>query len=697
MSGDLLERVIGAESFSPLDLRLAYLLRRLSRQDAAADIVATSAALVSRQRSQGHSCLHLGRWGGRALGSQSGRVRLPSRDAWRTVLEQSPLVAVSPRLGDEARPLVLDAGDRLYLWRYWQAEQKLAQELHRRLQAPPRSAPPTDTEIALFRRLFPKASEPGEEDRQAMAAAAALRGSFTLISGGPGTGKTTTVTRILALLAARDRDTRFALAAPTGKAATRLEESIADQLTDLAVEPEVRGRIPRRASTLHRLLGYSPRRDAFRYGEGSPLPVDVLVVDEASMVDLLMMQNVVEALPSTARLILLGDRDQLASVDTGFVFGDFTTAAGLGSVAPAETDAPTAAFYEALVGRPWPAPQQEELSTTEASPGPEHGAGAPWEGASESGEDWNLEPWPAGEEPDPWPASMETEAAPSTVLHGRGVELNVSYRFRRRLGIGTLAGAVRRGDVETLRQALDDPSLQDVSWKSLPESPDRSLLEPVQEKILACRTADGPAAALRQLASFRILAATRVGSWGTERLNVLVESFLDFHGHPSLERFYPGRPLLVESNDYQSRLFNGDLGIVWPDDGGLWAFFPEDVPTVDGLDATQRTSASGLRRLPLAKLPRHSTAWAMTVHKSQGSEFDHVLLVLPDHDLGDLLNRELLYTGITRAKQQVDLRAPGPVLENATHRSNRRRSGLVDALRLPDDDMAWALSSGRAP
>ena len=482
----------------------------------------------------------------------------------------------------------------------------------------------------------------------------ALNGTFTVISGGPGTGKTTTVTRILALLAAQDRETRFALAAPTGKAAARLEESIAEQLTKLSVAPEIRGRIPRSASTLHRLLGYSPRRDTFRHGEGSPLPADVLVVDEASMVDLLMMQNVVEALPPTARLILLGDRDQLASVDTGFVFGDLTTAVGLGRAGA--VDPAAAASYEPLAGRPWPGPVMD--------------------GAVDPAEQREMQGEIQGE--------VQAESTIAVPLRGRGVELDISYRFRLRQGIGTVAGAIRRGDAPTVRRALDDPALDDVAWQPLPDLPDRSLLATLEDKILACRRAPDPAVALARLAEFRILAATRIGSWGTERLNVLVETLLDFHGFPSLERFYPGRPVLVESNDYQSRLFNGDLGMIWPEQGSLWAFFPDEAAASSSgalPEIPSRLSpGAGLRRLPLAKLPRHSTAWAMTVHKSQGSEFDHVLLVLPEHDLGDLLSRELLYTAVTRAKQRVDVRAPGLVLEQAVGRSSRRRSGLVEAL-----------------
>lgn len=591
-----------------VDVALAALVHRLSGGD---ELLARTAALVSRERALGHVCIHLRDHAGvRERSGEAGeeRFRWPDLGVWRQRLQSSDLVA-----GEDTRaltPLVLDDADRLFLSRYFRAERRLAALLAAC------AARARDLDGALTDDLFEALFPPGDERvaDQAASARAALRGGLTLVSGGPGTGKTTTVSRILALLLASDPELRIALAAPTGKAAARLGESIAEVLGRLSspglsprgVDDELLARVPREARTLHRLLGYSPRRDRFRHRPDDPLPFDVVVVDEASMVDLLMMDALVAALPQGAGLVLLGDRDQLASVEAGFVFGDLCAAAGLGS--------------------------------RDASP----------------------------------------------ALAGSGVELRHSWRFEAQAGIGELARAVRDGRVGDARSALSNGAWHQVGWyrTSGPSAAAGGLGSTIEDALGAhldaYLAADDAATALERLAAFRILCATRVGPWGVDRINLLVEALVARRGHPTSDRFYPRRPILVRQNDYQSQLFNGDLGICWRDaGGGVRAVFPgAGFPETDGL-----------RSFPLATLPRHDTAWAMTVHKSQGSEFDNVLLVLPE-DLapadGDaargLLSRELLYTGITRARRRVDLVASDDVLAAALARSSRRRSGLVDAL-----------------
>lgn len=606
-----------------LDLALAQLIRRRALADGAdgetARLLALTTTLLAQERGRGHSCLPLAKWAGRRfslLRDDPTPLPLPTMDAWLDALRSSPLVGD----GQRPTPLVLDGRLRLYLYRYWAAEQRLSRNLRPLLERP--SLPPDGQTAELFRRLFGPPDAGSEVDYQALAAALALDRGLCLISGGPGTGKTTTVSRILALWLTAQPDLRIALAAPTGKAAARLGESIEEQIPDLPLPTELAERLPRQAATLHRLLAYRRHQRRFLHRPGNPLPCDVLVVDEASMVDLLMMDVLVAALPRGARLVLLGDRDQLTSVETGFVFGDLARGAqGAGLSADFAT-----AF--------------EDLSGTHL------------------------------------PLALPDGDSP---LRDTAVELVVNYRFRHQPGIGALATAIRQQDVHRALDVLDDPTVGDANRRSHGGDA-RGWLDPVYPAVRHLFAADNAEEALRRLTAFRILAVTRRGPWGIEQLNRRVEDQLqrddllvddgrvaaaaanDDGGH----RWYPGRPIMVTHNDYAVGLFNGDLGICWPDDGQLRAVFP------DG-------RKGGLRSLPLSKLPPHTTAWAMTVHKSQGSEFDHVLLVLPEKD-SPLLGRELLYTAVTRAKVRVDLVADASLLEAGIGRRTRRDSGLLDTL-----------------
>ncbi len=610
------EAIAESGALEPVDLHFARLLRRLA--GAGDDTIALTAALLSRQRSRGHSCIDPGAWAGRPFPADAGAAlpRLPERAAWERALAESPLVGD----GDSATPIVRDGAGRLYLLRYWRAERRLARRLRQGLEAPP---PALDAAALapLFRALFdpPEPAAAGADDRQALAAASALAGWVTLISGGPGTGKTTTVGRLIALLLAADPELEVALAAPTGKAAARLGEAALEQAGRLPIPDELRARMPGSAATLHRLLGYQPRRDRFRHHAGRPLTTGALVIDEVSMVDLLLMDAALDALPAGARVVLLGDKDQLTSVETGSVFGDLCAAAGIDSLTAEEPERATRVreIYRTLSGR---RPSTDGVF----------------------------------------------QAAPASPLGGAAVELVTSYRFRDQPGIGELADALRRGDAAGALAVLDDPSLVEASRLDPPDEHD-SLLAPLQGPLEAYLAAADPAEALELLGGFRLLCARRQGRWGVARLNAAVESRLARRGHPVVEGHYPGRPIMITANDYQVRLFNGDLGVCWnaaPDH--LQAFFPGP--------------GGEPRRLPLARLPPHETAWAMTVHKAQGSEFDRVLLVLGDAE-SRVASRELLYTGVTRARRSVVVAATPEVIRGAVARRSRRVSGLADALR----------------
>ncbi len=378
-------------------------------------------------------------------------------------------------------------------------------------------------------------------------------------------------------------------------------------MAGLGLPDEAAEQLPRQAFTLHRLLGYSPRdAGSFRFRPGNPLGYGLLVVDEASMVDLLLMDSLFAALPPEGRMVLLGDKDQLASVETGSVFGDLSAGRARRRL-PA--DNPRAARAAA---RRRPA------------------AGSA-----------------AAARPTPRSSWCAAGASPPAAGHRRPRR---GDQAAQRAGDALAAAGRARG--------------ADVGLA--PPGEGAALLAPLAGHLQRYLEAEGPAAALARLAEFRVLCVLRAGPRGVDNLNREVERLLlEQGGRDTTQRWYRGRPLLVRANDYENELWNGDLGVVWEEEGQSWAFFP--LP------------GGELRRLPLAKLPVHDTAWAMTVHQSQGSELDHVLFVLPAED-HPLLGRELLYTGITRARRRVDLAGTPEQVAAAIRRESRRESGLLDAL-----------------
>jgi exodeoxyribonuclease V alpha subunit len=538
--------------FSVLDRQFGDFLQGLAGDSAAE--VRLAAMCASRARAAGHICAPLAE-----IAAAEGA---PSAARLRKKLRASSVVGTPGAF----TPLVLDEQDRLYLRRYWEYEQQLAQAIRRRAAA-------RDDDAA-----------PVEADLQELAASKAVTSRFTVITGGPGTGKTRTVTNILTRLLEQPGGDklRIALAAPTGKAAARLTDSVR----------AVREKFT--ATTIHRLLGYLPGSPYFRHDAEHPLSADVVIIDEASMVDLALMAKLVAAVPPAARLILLGDRDQLASVEAGSVLADICTAA-------------------------------------------------------------------------------ET-AAPNEPLRGSVVALRRNYRFSETGGVYQVSAAVNSGDAAAAMAALQQSGGGEVEWKPLPDK--SGLPEALRNRIVAgfrsYLKTDDPLEALASLQQFRILCALRRGPFGVENLNALVEEILADAGLLAPRRgWYRGQPVMVTQNDYNLALFNGDSGIILPDPdagGELRAFF---------LSAEGRP-----RRFLPSRLPIHETAFAMTVHKSQGSEFKKVLLILPEND-APILTRELLYTGLTRAREGVELRASESVLRAAIARRVTRTSGLRDALAGP--------------
>jgi exodeoxyribonuclease V alpha subunit len=576
----------------PLERALVGSLQRLD--PGAAPLVLASAALVCAALEQGDVCLPLARLAGRRPWPELPFV-LPALDAWQAQLLASPLVAEDGGFA----PLLLDHG-RLYLARYQAYERQLAAQLLARAADRPQvdEARLSDSLTRLF------AFNQQQPDWQRLAAAQAVRRRLAVISGGPGTGKTTTVVRLLAaLLEQADTPLAIGLAAPTGKAAARMAEAIRAAKASLPVSEAIKAALPEEARTLHRLLGSRGDSPQVRHHAGNPLALDVLVVDEASMVDLALMAKLVDALPPNARLILLGDKDQLAAVEAGAVFAELCEGRGF--------DAEAAAQLQRLTGQAVPI------------------------------------------------------SAPTSRLGDAVVLLSHSHRFAGDSGIGELARRINAGDVAGTQSLLKEPR-SDLRWNAQPTPAE--LLDRLDQgygAFLEAAKAGDPRAAFAAFNGFRALTAQREGVWGVAGINEALEARIKRRSQvASRERWYVGRPVMVRQNDYALGLFNGDVGLCLHTEYGLRVFF-------EGED--------GYRPFAPARLPSHDTAFAMTVHKSQGSEFREVLLVLPEQP-SPLLSRSLLYTGITRAKQLVEVWALPARLADAVATRAERAAGLAERL-----------------
>jgi len=590
------------QPFAPLDQQFArFLTRRAGLPEGEGSRFELLVSRLSASLAAGHSCL-------KVSGDEE------------QVLHKSPMVSQGL-----ATPLILWQG-RLYLQRYFRYESRLADQLQA-LAAIRLEMPPLPEELdACFGRE--------EDNLQRRAAELALTRSLALISGGPGTGKTSTVARILGLLLLAGKpgrpssipgagDTwpslaggrpfaipgsggtgpslaggfRVALAAPTGKAAMRLAESIAAGLAGLPFPEPVKAKIPSTASTLHRLLGVRLHSPHFRHNRDNPLPWDAVVVDEASMVDLALMSKLVDALKPGSRLILLGDKDQLASVESGAVLADCVQALPDNTVTLQKSyrfNQTISAFAQAV-------------------------------NANDSATAWTMI-----KAEDRSQKSEETAETESCLVRLREPMIDfIVGRYARYLDrVATLsANTGKAGDLPALFDSLN---------------------------------------------RFRVLCATRRGPGGVETINRQVEQRLASHGYPCRPGgWYPGRPVMILNNDYTLNLFNGDIGICLPDpaaQGALKVWFERE----DGNPAS----------FPPHRLPACETVFAMTIHKSQGSEFNEALVSLPPAD-SPLLSRELIYTAVTRARDRVIIAGSQEVFQAAVSRNISRAGGLYDMLTGP--------------
>ncbi|MGZ8225229.1 MAG: exodeoxyribonuclease V subunit alpha [Methylococcaceae bacterium] len=532
---------------SRLDSAFARFLSQRARLDAKQKPAFESLLIrLSYEQNQGHNCIQI-------------------NDEDQDVLLTSGLADTCGQL-----PLVIEQ-NRLYLQRYWHYEHRLATQI-KSMMTVTHTAEHLDT---LLNQYFPKITDGFDWQREA--AKMAVKQSFSIITGGPGTGKTTTVVKILAVLQELAAEPLYiALAAPTGKAAMRLQESIGSRKADLPCSDSIKKHIPEIVTTLHRLLGAKPPSPYFRHYAAQPLAYDLVVVDEASMVDLALMSKLVDALKPGARLILLGDKDQLASVESGAVLADLTHSL------------------------------------------PEH-----------------------------------------------TLELKTSHRFG--------------GVIKQLADAVNQQQ-SDLAWKLLHQGDAACAMlkddlisyaagQQVEYLRLLKTGANFPEI-YQAFNRFQVLCSNRQGKMSVADINYWVEQKLVEQKHIVLSGlWYIGRPVMVTQNNAALHVYNGDIGICLNDKdqgGKLMVFF-------------QRPDGNVKKYLP-ARLPHCETVFAMTIHKSQGSEFDEVLIVLPEA-MNPVLTKELLYTAITRAKKTVKLVADEAIFVQTIEQKVARITGLVDKFK----------------
>ncbi len=615
---DIIKQLEKSRIFAAIDCHFADFIFKLT--DYADSVLALSAALVSRSTREGNVCIDLKRFAGGVDEKNDEAIddlEFPDIEDWRKSLQASSLVGEP----SDFAPLILDSKDRLYFHRYWQYENYLAKAIQIKLKNMVK-----DVDAATLNRdlgqIFPDNRDSGK-DWQKVAAAVAVIKQFCVISGGPGTGKTYAVARILATLIkqAQPNNLRIVLTAPTGKAAARLAESVQTAKNGLKLDAEIITSIPETSSTIHRLLKPIKGTPFFHYNSENPLPVDVVIVDEASMVDLPLMSKLMQAISDDTRVILMGDRHQLASVEAGSILGDICGQKQDNYYSPD--------FTKSLA------------SITGVS-----------EDVFQGRESINAD------------------------LHDNLIYFTHNYRFGGQSGISRLSEAVNAGNSDAVVDILKSNQYQEISWYQMESAQQKQafLRQQIQTHYSRLHSIADPVVGLTALNEFRILCAVNKGILGVVGLNQLAMMMVLYPNQQEvsvpLQEWYHGRPILITANNYELNLFNGDVGVAIKAEGegenNLQVYFAKGF-------------SSDIRSFTPGRLPQHQSVYAMTIHKSQGSEFEDILIVLPDLDM-PLLTRELLYTAITRAKRNLSILATESVIRSAVSRRIERTSGLRDAL-----------------
>ncbi len=559
--------------FADIDIFFAKWISGFDKQND--PFVFVAAALASRETRDGHICVRLDKYAGKRLDDYT----CPDIEKWLEILEQTYCIG-SP---EDFKPLILKKG-KLYLHRFWQYQENIVKYIKNQ-EALISKKPDMESAKNALTKLFDIKDR--SEGSQIIAAVSAISNNFTVITGGPGTGKTTTAAKILAAVIdiEKNKNIKIALAAPTGKAAIRLKQAMLHVKSELDFDSETLKKIPENSYTIHRLLGRRSNLSGCYHNKEKPLYFDIILIDEASMIDIALMSSLIEALLPDTKLILLGDKDQLSSVAPGSVLADICS---IGK---------KRAFCDNII------------------------------------------------------------------------ELETSFRFDEKSGIKKLSTLVNNKKAEDALAYLKEKKGKNIGFFSIYDKADlyselKNICTSAYKDYIR---ADDPAESLFLFNRSKILCAVRKGYYGVSALNGYIEEILEQEGLISTEkRWYHKKPVLITKNDYDTNLFNGDTGVVFNNEVlSSYAVFPDDN------DAVQRISCK--------RLTFYDTAYAMTVHKSQGSEFEDIFLILPDRDY-PVLTKELIYTAITRAKEKVFILGSEEVFITAVKRSTERTSGFEDVL-----------------
>jgi exodeoxyribonuclease V alpha subunit len=573
------------------------------------------AYLLSKKGSEGHICLHLDKIAAEKENLPESYQKIETSNQ---LLESIPLVGTQ---GNDKQPFVIYQ-NRLYLQRYFRYETQFLQRIRQFLVKEKAHLP---ERIALLQQQQPLigklfAGTTGNSDNndpadwQLAAAITGVLNNFTIITGGPGTGKTTTVAKILAILFATDPTLKVALAAPTGKAAARMAESLRNTTIEVDTHITEKFRLLQPA-TIHRLLKSINGSPYFRHNKDNPLNYDVVIIDECSMIDVALFAKLLDAIHPDTRLILLGDKDQLASVEAGSLFGDLCQA-------------------------------QEHLNRFTASRRQLINSFMPEENRHI-----------------PATAEQNDDHHP---LFQHLVELRRSHRFTGDKGIGKFSKAIISNNVPVITSFF--PPSADEQVIVDPEA-SVQLFENFIAGYAAFIAEKDITTALKLLNAQRVLTAVREGPQGLYAVNKQIEKYLfDKKLITTNTEFYENRPVILTRNYYEHGLFNGDTGIIRADENGVLMAWFED-------------STGALKTVLPGYLTQAETAFAMTIHKSQGSEFGEVLVLLPDTTDVPILTRELLYTAVSRAKNKVYVQGTPEVILMAAERFVERASGIASRFR----------------